>query len=139
MKTRSVGLHLNQWFKTQNWQLSHTWSVWTVPDSKALFSKLIQKQNFIENIILWTDYIILFCFVNRLYYCCVNCIGNEKKKFRFASELVVQNSKLAAKPHVKNVWTVPDSKSPIFKTDSEAEFIENFILWRWPQSQPIKQ
>ena len=61
---------------------------------KALFSKLIQKQNFIENFILWTDYIILFCFVNRLYYCCVNCIGNEKKKFRFASELVVQNSKL---------------------------------------------
>ena len=94
---------------------------------------------------MWTDYIILFCFVNRLYYCCVNCIDNEKKKFRFASELVVQNSKLAAEPHVKNVWTVPDSKSPIFKTDSEAGFYRKFyfvketsestyqtIILKWP-------
>ena len=64
---------------------------------------------------------------NRLYYCCVNSIDSEKEKCRFASESVVQNSKLAAKPHMKCL-NCSRFKSPIFKTDSETEFYREFYF-----------
>ena len=64
---------------------------------------------------------------NRLYYCCVNSIDSEKNKCRFASESVVQNSKLAAKPHMKCL-NCSRFKSPIFKTDSETEFYRKFYF-----------
>lgn len=54
-------------------------------------------------------------------------INFAKKKCRFASESVVQNSKLAAKPHMKCL-NCSRFKSPIFKTDSETEFYRKFYF-----------
>ena len=60
---KKCSLHLNQWFKTQNWQLSHTWSAWTVPDSKSPIFKTDSETEFYRK----------FYFVNRLYHIILLC------------------------------------------------------------------